>query len=436
MERLLGVIGLLLISYGAFAQETKSQLMTRFDVIRNETIPGANTKTRIADAYQELADASQSILFTSALGTDTYTASILGVTAYTDLWVAVEFPNANTGTCSLNINSMGAITLKKDGGANLEADDIDAGDIHIVAFDGTNFQVLTLGGGGGGDALTSSPLSQFAATTSSQLAGVISDETGNGALVFATSPTLVTPALGTPSALVGTNITGTASGLTAGITNALKSATTTVDVSAATAPTTGQVLTATSGTAATWQDASGGVTSVTGTTNRITSSGGSTPSIDISSSYVGQASITTTGTLTTGATGSGFTVSLGTSTITGELPVANLTARYILDQATPSTAGSTITLDMNSQIQRMFVGSASFATAKTLALSNTTNALVFNFSYTVTNVAAVITMPSSFVMSDPNFDGDDWVPPLTGNYEMGGTFDGTNWLVKIAGPYN
>jgi len=35
-------------------------------------------------------------------------------------------------------------------------------------------------------------------------------------LVFSTSPTLVTPNLGTPSALVGTNITGTASGLTAG----------------------------------------------------------------------------------------------------------------------------------------------------------------------------------------------------------------------------
>lgn len=40
--------------------------------------------------------------------------------------------------------------------------------------------------------------------------------TGSGAPVRATSPTLVTPALGTPSALVGTNITGTASGLTAG----------------------------------------------------------------------------------------------------------------------------------------------------------------------------------------------------------------------------
>lgn len=40
--------------------------------------------------------------------------------------------------------------------------------------------------------------------------------TGTGSVVRATSPTLVTPALGTPSALVGTNITGTASGLTAG----------------------------------------------------------------------------------------------------------------------------------------------------------------------------------------------------------------------------
>ena len=52
--------------------------------------------------------------------------------------------------------------------------------------------------------------------SSANLASAVSDETGSGALVFATSPTLVTPALGTPSALVGTNITGTASGLTAG----------------------------------------------------------------------------------------------------------------------------------------------------------------------------------------------------------------------------
>ena len=40
--------------------------------------------------------------------------------------------------------------------------------------------------------------------------------TGSGNVVLATSPTLVTPALGTPSALVGTNITGTAAGLSIG----------------------------------------------------------------------------------------------------------------------------------------------------------------------------------------------------------------------------
>ena len=45
---------------------------------------------------------------------------------------------------------------------------------------------------GVGDALTTNPLSQFAATTSSQLASVISDETGSGALVFGTSPTFTT----------------------------------------------------------------------------------------------------------------------------------------------------------------------------------------------------------------------------------------------------
>jgi hypothetical protein len=44
----------------------------------------------------------------------------------------------------------------------------------------------------------SSKLSAFAATTSSELAGVISDETGSGALVFGTSPVLTTPILKSP----------------------------------------------------------------------------------------------------------------------------------------------------------------------------------------------------------------------------------------------
>jgi hypothetical protein len=44
----------------------------------------------------------------------------------------------------------------------------------------------------------------------------------------------------------------------------------------------------------------GTVTSVSGTTDRITSTGGTTPVIDIAATYVGQSSITTLGTITTG----------------------------------------------------------------------------------------------------------------------------------------
>ena len=63
---------------------------------------------------------------------------------------------------------------------------------------------------------TTNNISALASTTSAELAGVISDETGTGNLVFATSPTLVTPLLGTPTSGDLTNCTGTASGLTAG----------------------------------------------------------------------------------------------------------------------------------------------------------------------------------------------------------------------------
>lgn len=49
----------------------------------------------------------------------------------------------------------------------------------------------------------------FLATPSSaNLASAVTDETGSGALVFATSPTLVTPALGTPASGTLTNCTG------------------------------------------------------------------------------------------------------------------------------------------------------------------------------------------------------------------------------------
>lgn len=44
----------------------------------------------------------------------------------------------------------------------------------------------------------------------------VGTKTGTGSVVLSDSPTLVTPNLGTPSALVGTNISGTASALNIG----------------------------------------------------------------------------------------------------------------------------------------------------------------------------------------------------------------------------
>lgn len=82
-----------------------------------------------------------------------------------------------------------------------------------IAFSGT----LPVANGGTGITSFGAGVATFLGTPSSaNLRTALTDETGTGSAVFATSPTLVTPALGTPSAAVLTNATGTASGLTAG----------------------------------------------------------------------------------------------------------------------------------------------------------------------------------------------------------------------------
>ena len=135
-------------------------------------------------------------------------------------------------------------------------------DNYVLTYDDATGNIsLEVAAAGGGDALVADGLDQFAATTSAELAGVISDETGSGALCFATSPTLVTPALGTPASGVMTNVTGTAASLTAGTattSDALSTTGASVDVAAAAPPSTGQVLKATSATTATWQAEAGG----------------------------------------------------------------------------------------------------------------------------------------------------------------------------------
>jgi hypothetical protein len=68
--------------------------------------------------------------------------------------------------------------------------------------------VLPVTNGGTGITSLGTGVATFLGTpSSSNLAAALTDETGSGALVFATSPTLVTPALGTPTSGALTNCT-------------------------------------------------------------------------------------------------------------------------------------------------------------------------------------------------------------------------------------
>jgi hypothetical protein len=90
-----------------------------------------------------------------------------------------------------------------DGSIVLEGATANDHETTITVTDPTADRTITLPDATGTVALTNNKLSAFAATTSAELAGVISDETGTGALVFANTPTLVTPNIG---AATGTSL--------------------------------------------------------------------------------------------------------------------------------------------------------------------------------------------------------------------------------------
>lgn len=123
----------------------------------------------------------------------------------------------NRSSANLDLTGISSVTLpgSTSGTAQVIAT--------AVAGTGT---VITLPATTGTVALTANKLSAFAATTSAELRGVISDETGTGALVFANTPTLVTPDIG---AATGTSLVLSGDLTVNGTTTTLNSTTVTVD---------------------------------------------------------------------------------------------------------------------------------------------------------------------------------------------------------------
>jgi hypothetical protein len=90
---------------------------------------------RYSDVGQYAADAGAN---------DTYVITLSPAPAayYAGMVVAFNANTANTGAATLNINSLGAKTIKREGNLDLNDNDIKAGQIVYVVYDGTNFQLV------------------------------------------------------------------------------------------------------------------------------------------------------------------------------------------------------------------------------------------------------------------------------------------------------
>ena len=140
-------------------------------------------------------------------------------------------------------------------------------------------------------------------------------------------------------------------------------------------------------TAADWttfnNKGSGTVTSVSGTLNRITSSGGATPIIDISATYVGQTSITTLGTIGTG-------VWNGTTIAIANGGTGQVTATLAFDALSPTTTrGDTIVRGVTNNV-RLALG-----TAGKILRSDGTDLVYTTATYPTTTAVSTLLYSSS-----------------------------------------
>jgi hypothetical protein len=233
--------------------------------------------------------------------------------------------------------------------------------------------------------------------SSANLAAAVTDETGSGSLVFATSPTLVTPILGTPTSgtltnctfpTLNQNTTGTAAGLSATLVvgSGGTGQTTYTDGQLLIGNTTGNTLTKstlTAGSGVTITNGGGSITiaatgsggTVTGVTatSPVASSGGAAPVISLDAGY-------------------GDTLN----------PYASKTANYVLAAPNGSAGVPTFRALVAADIPALSyvaTGTANtFTAAQTFSGSSSVLASVF------TNMAEVATVSATAATGTINYD--------------------------------
>ena len=190
------------LSNGDFASLAGNEILTNKTInLTNNTLSGTRAEFNSAVSDGDIGFTSGN-LSQFAATTSAQLASVITDETGTGLLVFNNSPTLITPTLGVasatSINKV-TITAPATSATLTIANSKTLTVNNSLTFTGTDASTITLGAGGT-VVYTSNKLSALSNTSSSELAGVISDETGTGFLVFNNSPSLITPTLGAASA--------------------------------------------------------------------------------------------------------------------------------------------------------------------------------------------------------------------------------------------